>query len=112
MWTFVLHVKTLAFFSDHLLSCIMSSENHVVARFDTPIACTANNIFIRLSLARRIASKGPHDDKGISSLNCAILSVCRNSMEAILRVYPLFRNDHFFDHHLHIMSVSLYFSSI
>ena len=66
MWTFVLHVETLAlFFPDHLLSCITSSENHVVARFDTPIACTANNIFIRLSLARRIASKGPTMTKAL-----------------------------------------------
>ena len=50
---------------DHLLSCITSSKNHVVARFDTPIACTANNIFIRLSLARRIASKGPTTTKAL-----------------------------------------------
>ena len=37
----------------------------MVARFDTPIACTANNIFIRLSLARRIASKGPTTTKAL-----------------------------------------------
>ena len=73
---------------DRLLSCITSSKNHVIARFDTPIACTANNIFIRLSLARRIASKGSTTLKALVSSTVPSLASAEIQWKPFLEFIP------------------------